>query len=76
MPEAYENEFGYGDVWTFTAIDADTKLVPCWMVGYRNADCANAFISGLKARLTNRAQLTTDGHKICLEAVEKASSPK
>jgi IS1 family transposase len=72
VPEKHEGEFGYGDVWTFTAIDADTKLVPAWLVGLRNVDCAREFIDGLKARLSNRVQLTTDGHKIYLEAIEHA----
>jgi len=71
VPEEHENEFGYGDVWTFTAIDADTKLVPSWLVGMRNVDCALDFINDLKARLTNRIQLSTDGHKMYLNAVEK-----
>jgi len=72
VPENHKGEKGYGDIWTFTAIDADTKLVPSWLAGLRNADCAYAFISDLKERLTNRVQLTTDGHRMYLEAVEKA----
>ena len=72
VPEDKKGHFAYGDVWTFTAIDADTKLVPCWKVGVRNADCAYEFISDLKGRLANRVQLTTDGHKMYLEAVEQA----
>jgi len=70
VPEEHSGKFGYGDVWTFTAIDADTKIVPSWYVGLRTADCAFDFISDLKARLANRVQLTTDGHKMYLEAVE------
>ena len=72
VPEAHNGEFGYGDVWTFTAIDADTKLVPSWLVGERNAFCAYEFISDLKDRLANRVQITTDGHSMYLEAVEDA----
>lgn len=72
VPESHKGEKGYGDVWTFTAIDADTKLVPSWLAGLRNADCAYAFISDLKDRLANRVQLTTDGHRMYLEAVEHA----
>lgn len=72
IPEAHNGQFGYGDVWTFTAIDADTKLVPSWVVGLRNVDCASDFINDLKGRLANRVQLTTDGHKMYLEAVEHA----
>lgn len=57
---------------TFTAIDADTKLVPCWYVGLRDAENACEFISDLKNRLADRVQITTDGHKMYLEAVEQA----
>ncbi len=60
----------WGDVWTWVAIDADTKLVPCWLVGPRNAGAAYEFIQDLASRLKNRVQLTTDGHKPYLEAVE------
>jgi len=70
VPEEHNGEFGYGDVWTFTAIDADTKLVPAWFVGLRNVDCACEFVNNLKARLANRVQLTTDGHGMYLEAIE------
>jgi IS1 family transposase len=72
VPETHKGQFGYGDVWTFTAIDADTKLVPSWLVGLRNVDCAKEFVNDLKDRLANRIQLTTDGHKMYLEAVENA----
>ena len=61
-----------GDVWTWTAIDADTKLVPSWMIGGRDAETAKAFVNDLAARLTGRTQLTTDGHKVYLTAVEGA----
>jgi transposase-like protein len=60
-------------VWTWTAIDADTKLVPCFMVGDRGLDTATAFIEDLASRLTNRVQLTTDGHRAYLEAIEEHS---
>jgi len=70
VPDQVKGEFGYGDVWTFTAIDADTKLVPCWMVGWRDVACATEFVKDLAARLTRRIQLTTDGHKMYLQAVE------
>jgi IS1 family transposase len=69
VPDQHNGEFGYGDVWTFTVIDADTKLVPCWKVGVRDVECAYEFVSDLKARLANRVQLTTDGHGMYLEAV-------
>jgi IS1 family transposase/lambda repressor-like predicted transcriptional regulator len=63
---------GYGDVWTWVAICADTKLVPCWRVGDRNAWTAQNFMHDLASRLANRVQLTTDGHRVYLDAVELA----
>jgi IS1 family transposase len=63
---------GWGDVWTWVAMDADTKLVPCWFVGNRDAGCAYHFIHDLAGRLASRVQLTTDGHKAYLNAVEDA----
>jgi IS1 family transposase len=61
-----------GDVWTWTAIDADTKLIPSWFVGGRDSDAAIIFMDDLTSRLANRVQLTSDGHKAYLEAVEGA----
>jgi IS1 family transposase len=61
---------GAGDIWTWTAIDADTKLIPSWYVGKRDADAAMTFITDLASRLANRVQLTSDGHRPYLEAVE------
>src|ERR1700686_2034230 len=61
-----------GDVWTFTAIEAQTKLVISWMVGERDAGFASAFLHDVDARVTNIIQLTTDGHKMYLTAVEDA----
>lgn len=72
VPEAHRGEFGYGDVWTWVAIDAETKLVPSWAVGRRDGFTAQAFIRDLADRLAGRVQLTTDGHKVYLEAVEGA----
>lgn len=63
--------FGYGDVYTWVAIDADTKLVPCWNVGRRDAESAMAFIKDLSERVSNRFQLSTDGFKAYLTAVEE-----
>ncbi len=63
---------GAGDVWTWAAIDADTKLVPSWFVGGRDGDSAAAFMNDLASRLSSRVQLTSDGHKAYLEAVEGA----
>lgn len=63
---------GAGDVWTWTALDADSKLICSWAVGQRDAYWAYAFMDDLKGRLANRVQLTTDGLKHYLVAVEKA----
>lgn len=63
---------GAGDVWTWTALDADSKLIVSYLVGGRDADYASAFIDDVASRLANRVQLTTDGHKPYLEAVEGA----
>jgi IS1 family transposase len=72
VPKDKQGQFGYGDVWTWTAICADTKLVPCWLVGRRNAGAAKDFMLNLAGRLSSRIQLTTDGHKAYLEAVRGA----
>ena len=63
---------GAGDTWTWTAIDADTKLIISWLVGGRDGEYALAFMDDVAARLANRVQLTSDGHKAYLEAVEGA----
>jgi IS1 family transposase len=72
VPAAMRDEFGYGSLWTWTAIDADTKLIPCWMVGDRSAHAASAFVEDLASRLATRIQLTTDGYKVYVDAVEAA----
>jgi IS1 family transposase len=59
-----------GDVWTFIAIDADTKLVPCFRVGKRTSDHANAFVSDIASRMKNRIQLSSDSLKAYTQAVE------
>ena len=61
-----------GDVWTWIAIDADTKLVPCFMIGQRDPETARDFMEDLAGRLANRVQLTTDGLKAYLTAVKNA----
>jgi transposase-like protein len=61
-----------GDVWTFCAIDAETKLVPAFRVGKRDHLTANAFVSDVASRLVNRPQISTDGLRAYLEAVENA----
>jgi IS1 family transposase len=63
---------GAGDIWTWTAICADTKLVPSWLVGDRDAVAANIFMHDLASRMRGRIQLTSDGHRPYLEAVEGA----
>lgn len=70
-PEMLEHGHA-GNLWTWTAIDAATKLVPPWRLGGRDAHTAYEFISDLQSRLANRVQLTTDGHKAYLAAVEDA----
>jgi IS1 family transposase len=72
VPTAKQGVFGVGDVWTFTAIDADTKLMPAFLVGKRDAGCATEFLQDLASRLANRVQLTSDGHAMYLSAVEDA----
>ena len=72
VPAEKKGTFGFGDVWTFTAIDAETKLVPSFLVGMRDAGCATEFLNDLAGRLANRVQLTADGHKMYLSAVEDA----
>jgi IS1 family transposase len=69
VPAAHKGELGYGDVWTWTAIDADTKLVPSWFVGARDADHCQAFLSDLAGRMASRIQLTSDGWRPYKEAV-------
>lgn len=59
-------------MWTWTAIDADTKLIPSWFIGGRDSDAAIIFMDDLRSRLANRVQLTSDGHKAYLEAIEGA----
>jgi IS1 family transposase len=70
IPERLEEQNGIGDTWTWIAIDANTKLIPSWHVGRRDATAAYHFIHDLKGRLANRVQLTSDGHQPYLLAVE------
>jgi IS1 family transposase len=72
VPAEFQGQFGKGDVWTWTAIDADTKLVPCWHVGTRGPQAAHTFMRDVASRLTNRVQLSTDGHHAYLNAVDAA----
>lgn len=61
-----------GDLWTWTALDADHKLIISYLVGGRDAGYANAFMQDVAGRLATRVQMTTDGHKAYLDAVEGA----
>jgi len=70
VTEGHEDE--RGDCWTWVAFDADTKLMPSWYIGNRDADSANTFMCDLASRLSNRVQLTSDGYRVYLEAVEQA----
>jgi IS1 family transposase len=71
VPEEFKSRLGYGDVWTFTAIDADTKLVMAWCMGRRNYWTAEEFMKRVHSKITNKVQLTTDGFKHYFQAIEK-----
>jgi IS1 family transposase len=71
VPERFQGQYGYGDVWTWTAIDPDTKLVASWLVGWRGEPEAVDFLMDVRGRLANRIQLTTDGHVAYRGAVER-----
>jgi IS1 family transposase len=72
VPDSTKGQPGVGSVWTWVALDPDTKLVPCWFVSSRDAGAANHFMHDLAGRLAHRVQLTTDGHRPYLTAVENA----
>ncbi|HJW28849.1 MAG TPA: IS1 family transposase [Saprospiraceae bacterium] len=72
VPQDLKGLFGYGDVWTWTAMCADTKIVPSFLVANRSAAAATLFIDDLAGRLKNRVQLTTDGLKVYVNAIEEA----
>ena len=72
VPAERKNDGTMGDVWTWVAVDAESKLVPAWYVGDRDSQAAMSFMDNLAKRLANRVQLTSDGHKPYLEAVEGA----
>ncbi|HEX9532042.1 MAG TPA: IS1 family transposase [bacterium] len=71
VPEEKRGQFGYGDVWTWVALDADSKLVVCWHLGLRTPEDAIALMTDLASRLKHRIQLTTDGHFAYLDGVEE-----
>lgn len=72
VPEDKQGIFGYGDVYTWTAICADSKLIVSWLIGKRDAQSAKIFMQDVASRLSNRVQLTTDGLRAYLVAVEEA----
>jgi len=72
VPDDKRGEFGFGDVYTWTALCADSKLIVSWLLGRRDAEYAHDFMDDLQGRLANRVQLTTDGHRAYLLAVEEA----
>src|SRR5260370_36912313 len=72
VPTAKAAPQGAGDIWTWTALDADNKLILSWAVGGRDAGYALALMDDVRERLANRVQLTTDGHSAYLGAVEEA----
>jgi IS1 family transposase len=72
VPAEKRGQFGYGDVWTWVGIDADTKLIVAWHLGQRDASAARVFINRLAGRIKTRIELTTDGHRAYLDAVDEA----
>ena len=72
VPNAVSAPLGAGDVWTWTALDAESKLIISYLVGGRDSGYALEFMDDIRGRLSNRVQLTTDGHRAYLEAVEEA----
>jgi len=72
VPDDKQGQFGFGDVWTWTAIDPESKLVVSWLVGLRNAEWGTVFMKDVASRLANRVQLTTDAHRAYLVAVDEA----
>ena len=72
VPVEKRGQFGVGDVWTWTAVDADSKLIVSYLAGLRDGGYATEFVRDIASRLTNRIQLTSDGHRAYLDAVEDA----
>ena len=71
LPLKLQGKYGVGSIWTWTALDADSKLMISWLVGNRDAEYAKVFIEDVASRLKNRVQLTTDGLKAYLEAIDQ-----
>jgi IS1 family transposase len=70
LPKEYQGKFGVGSIWTWTAIDADSKLIVSYLIGNRDAAYAKIFMEDVASRLNNRVQLTTDGLRAYLDAVD------
>jgi transposase-like protein len=66
VPEEYQGKYGIGSIWTWVAIDSESKLAISWLVGNRDAECTQILIQDVVERLKNRVQLTTDGLKAYL----------
>lgn len=71
LPEKLRGKFGLGSIWTWVALDSDSKFVISWLIGNRDAEYARIFIQDIASRLKNRIQLTTDGFRAYLEAVDE-----
>ena len=72
VPADKKGKFGYGDVWTTTGIDAESKLIISYLVARRDARSAQKFMDDLRSRIANRIQMTTDGHRVYVNAVENS----
>jgi IS1 family transposase len=72
VPEDKKGEFGYGDIWTFTALDADSKLMISYQIGWRSGATATDFMLDVRDRVVGRPQITTDGHNMYVRAVDRA----
>src|SRR5882757_7302179 len=72
VPKDKHGVFGFGDVWTTTGIDSETKLIISYLVAKRDAKSAKIFMEDLASRISGRVQMTTDGHKVYVNAVENA----
>src|SRR5213594_441969 len=68
VPREKQGQFGYGDVWTWAAIDADTKLILSYVIGTRGAETAKVFMDDVAKRVTGRIQLTSDGYRVYEDA--------
>ncbi len=70
LPDHMKGQPGVGSLWTWTAMDAESKLMVSWRLGARDAANAHAFMADVSSRLANRVQMTTDGNRVYLDAVE------